>query len=117
MSWSGCRAVTLLVMRYGSPYIFILVENREPNWRGAGPRMLSRTVPEPSTSQCRRGSATSANNSAAGAATSTERLTWRGPASTVVTVVALPSVLLGSFTLVLRVPALFPALKARLHLD
>src|SRR5215213_7739142 len=91
MSCSGVAAVTVLVMRYGTPYIRILVENREPSSRRSGARMLSPTVSEPSTSWWLRGSATIANNSDAGAATSTERLTWRGPASTVVTVMTLPS--------------------------
>jgi hypothetical protein len=50
MSRSGVSSVTVLVMRYGSPNIFILVENRAPNVSGDGPRMLSPTVPEPSSS-------------------------------------------------------------------
>ena len=41
---------------------------------------MPRTVPEPSTSWWRVGSATIANNSAAGACTSTDRLIWCGPA-------------------------------------
>src|SRR6516162_6734901 len=52
----------------------------------AGTLMLSPTVPDPSNSWWRRGSATIAYNSAAGASTSTDRLTCWGPASTTLTV-------------------------------
>jgi hypothetical protein len=78
----GFQGVTVLVIRQGTPNIRIFVENRSPATSFAGAAMFSRTVPEPSRSWCRRGSATSANSSAAAAATATDRLTRRGPAST-----------------------------------
>src|SRR5262249_60271792 len=92
----GLKAVTVLVIRYGRPYIFMLVENFDPTAISAGILMLPCTVPDPSSSWWRRGSATIANNSAAGAATSTDRQTRSGPASTTVTVMMFPSVYLAA---------------------
>ena len=60
---------------YGKPYIRIFVENRSPATSFVGAEAFSRTVPEPSSSRCLRGSATIANSSSAGAATSTDLLT------------------------------------------
>jgi hypothetical protein len=80
------KSVTRLVIRYGRPYHVIFTENRAPPDSRSGPDTVSCTVPEPSSSPCRRGSATIANSSRAGACTSAARLTLRGPASTTVTV-------------------------------
>jgi hypothetical protein len=68
-------AVTVVVILYEQSYIRIFVENPVPAMSFAGAEALSPTVPEPSSSWCRRGSATIANNSSAGAATSTDLLT------------------------------------------
>lgn len=80
---ASTNSVTVLVILYGTPYCFMPTENFAPLLSLSGPRTVSLTVPDPSSSPCRVGSATMSNSSAAGARTSVCLVTCWGPVSMV----------------------------------